>query len=158
MGREEVQATLPVVGVESRSARGRPVEPAPVHDHHDFLRGLPAGCPHLLDILAQLLRLTVRDALREALGGAILDGPNDAEHHAPGNTAPGALRPPRLPCEGRLACELARAQGAAGAARTRGGAPPAGAGQRQAPQDGCVGLEPNALPATSLRCERRAGD
>ena len=93
MGREEVQATFPVVGVESRSARGRPVEPAPVHDHHDFLRGLPAGCPHLLDILAQLLRLTVRDALREALGGAILDGPNDAEHHAPGNTAPGALRP-----------------------------------------------------------------
>jgi hypothetical protein len=100
----------------------------------------------------------VRDALREDLGGAILDGPNDAAQHAAGDTPPRAIRHPRLPFAGLLAFDLTRAPGADGEARTLGSAPPAGAGPRKAPQDGCVCIEQNDLTATSLLCECREVD
>ena len=53
---------------------------------------------------------------------------------------------------------LILAQGAYGEASTLGGAPPAGAGQRKAPQDRFVGIEQNDLPPTSLIFESREVD
>jgi len=40
------------------------MDPAPIDDHHHLLLGVPEGCHHLMEILAQLLGITVRHDLR----------------------------------------------------------------------------------------------
>jgi hypothetical protein len=153
-----MKAQLVVVVAECRVELGRPLDPAAIDDHHDVFAGFPEGRHDLMEILAQLLGIKVRHDCREDFGGARLDGPNDTEQHAAGDTAPGALLPPRLACEGLLACHLTLAQGAYGEARPLGGAPPARAGQRKAPQACVVFIEHNDLTPTSLIVESREVD
>ena len=54
-----------VVGVEGRVKLVRPMDPAPIDDHHHLFLGVPEGCHHLREILAQLLGIKVRHDLRE---------------------------------------------------------------------------------------------
>ena len=60
MGREEVEAACAVGVVEGRVKLVRPMDPAPIDDHHHLFLGVPEGCHHLMDILAQLLGIKVR--------------------------------------------------------------------------------------------------
>ena len=86
----------------------------------------------------------------EDFGGAILNRPQDAEQHTPGDPAPGTIAYPCLAFEGLVAFELTLAQRACGEARALGGAPPAGAGQSKAPEDGFVFIEQNDLTLACL--------
>src|SRR5918912_3201267 len=94
----------------------------------------------------------------EDFRGPMLDRPDDAEQHAARDPAPGAILPPRVAFEGLLAFDLTRAQWAYGEARPRGGAPPAGAGQGKAPQDGFVGIEQHDLTTARPVLQGRQGE
>ncbi len=84
--------------------------------------------------MAQPLRITMGDDLREDLRGALLDSADDAEPHTAGDAAPRAIRQPRLVCEAFLTCALALAQRPCGQAIPLGVAPPARAGQGKPPE------------------------
>src|SRR5437763_11286100 len=86
-----MEAKLAVVGRKGRGELVRPMDPAPVNDHHDFFPDVAEGCHDLMEIVAQLLGIKMRHDVVEDFGGAILDGANDAEQHPTGNTAPGAI-------------------------------------------------------------------
>ena len=91
MSRQEMEAKRAVGVVECRVELVRPMNPAPIDDHHDLFTDFAEGRHHLVDILAQLLRIKVRDDFIEDFGGAILDGANHTEQHAARDTAPGAI-------------------------------------------------------------------
>ena len=91
MGRQEMEAKLIVVVVESRVELVRSVDPAAIDDHHDLFAGFAEDRHHLVHILTQLLGIKVRHNFIEDFGGAILDRPQDAEQHAAGDPAPGAI-------------------------------------------------------------------
>jgi hypothetical protein len=78
----------------------RPMDPTAIDDPHDLFVCFAAGRHHLMDVLAQLLGITMGDDCREDFGGAVLDSANDAEQHPTGDAAPRAIRHPRLPFEG----------------------------------------------------------
>jgi hypothetical protein len=140
-----------MVVVEGRVELVRPMDPAAIDDHHDLFAGFAEGGHHLMDILAQLLGIKMRDDLIEDFGGPILDCPNDTEQHAARDPAPGAIVDPRLAFEGLLAFDLTRAQRAGGEASALGFAPPARPGQGKAPEDGFVFIEQNDLiPASAV--------
>src|SRR2546421_7778506 len=130
------------------------MDSATIHDHHDLFLGCAEGRHHLMAILAPLLRIKVRHDFVEDFGGPILDGANDAEQHAAGNAAPGAILHPRLAFASLLAFDLALAQGTERQPGTRGGAPPPRAGQGKAPQNRCIGIEHNDLATARLVLER----
>ena len=155
MGREEMEAKLIVVMVESCVELVRPVDPAAIDDHHDLFTGFAENRHHVVHILPQLLGIKVRHDCIEDFGGVILHRPQDAEQHPAGDPAPGALAYPCLAFEGRVAFELTLAQWAYGEARALGGTPPAGAGQSKAPEDGFVFIEQNDL--TPARLVRQGG-
>lgn len=113
MGREAMEAQLALVVVEGRVELVRPMDAAAIADHHNRCGDCAAGGHHLLHILAQLLGSNVRHHVREALGGAILDRPNDTAQHAARATAPRAILQPHLAFEGGSAFALPLAQGAA---------------------------------------------
>jgi hypothetical protein len=99
----------------------------------------------------------------EDFGGAILDGTHDTEQHAAGDTAPGAMASPCLAFEGLRAFDLTRAQRACGEAGALGFAPPARAGQREAPQDRFIFVEQNDVAPARLvlqgrECDRARGE
>jgi len=106
-----MKAQLVVVVVEGRVELVRPMDPAPIDHHHDLFPGFPEGSHDLVHILAQLLRITMRDDLIEDFRRAILDGADDAEQHAAGDAAPRALLQPRLAFAAFVAFDLALAQG-----------------------------------------------
>jgi hypothetical protein len=145
MGRQEMEAKLVVVVLKGGVELVRSVEPAPIDDHHDLFAGGAEGGHHLVDILAQLLRIKVRDDFIEDFGGAVLDGAQHTEQHAARDTAPGAIAHPRLAFEGFVALDLALAQRTGGQTRALGTAPPAQPGEGKAPQDGFIFIEQNAL-------------
>jgi hypothetical protein len=87
-GREEVEAACAVVVVEGRVKLVRPLAPAPIDDHPPLLRGVPAGCHHGMDLLAQLLGITVRHDFLADVCAPLLDGSHDAQSPTPGDAAP----------------------------------------------------------------------
>src|SRR5437588_10403147 len=127
-----------------------PVDPAPIHDHHDLFADFAERRHDLRNILAQLLGIKMRDDLIKDFGCPILDGAQYAEQHPAGDAAPGAILYPRLAFEGLLAFDLALAQWTYREASAPGCAPPAGTGEGKAPQDGFVFIEQNDLATTSL--------
>src|SRR5919108_2197214 len=158
-----MEAKLAVVVLKGRVELVRPMDPAPVNDHHDFFPDFAEGGHDLMDILAQLLGIKMRHDFVEDFGGAILDGANDAEQHPTGDTAPGAILHPCLAFAGLLAFDLALAQGTYWEARALGGAPPARPRQGKAPQDRFVCIEQNDLAPARLvlegrQCERAIGE
>src|SRR5262245_28693072 len=148
-----MEAKLLVVVFESCVELVRPVDPAAIDDHHDLFAGFAEDRHHLVYILTQLLGIKVRHNFIEDCGGAILDRPQEAEQHAAVEPAPAAIASPRLAFEGFVAFELTLAQRACGEARALGSAPPAGAGQGKAPQNGFVFIEQNDLAPASLILE-----
>ena len=148
VGWQEMEAKFLMIVVEGRVELMCPMDPAPIDDHDHLFAGFAENCHHLMEILPQLLGIKVRHDFIEDFGGPILDRPKDTEQHATRDTAPGARAHPRLPFEGLLACDLALAQRACQEASTRGGAPPARAGQGKAPHDRFVCIEQDDLTTT----------
>ena len=136
-----MEAQLALVVVECRVKLMRPMNPTAIDDHDDLFAGFAKDCHHLMDILTQLLGIKVRHNFIEDFGGAILDGANDAEQHATGDTAPGVIAFPRLAFEGFSLVDLARAQRTCSQAIALGTAPPALPGERKAPEDRFVFVE-----------------
>src|SRR6266581_1818175 len=106
-----MEAKLAVVVLQGRVELVRPMDPAPVNDHHDVFPDCAEGGHDWMDILAPLLGINMRHDFVEDFGGAILDGAHDAEQHPTGHTAPGAILHPCLAFAGLRACDLALAQG-----------------------------------------------
>ena len=148
-----MQPKLAMVVVEGCVEFVRPMDAAPIDDHHDLFPSFAKGSHHLMDVLAQFLGIKVGHDFIKDFGGAILDRPNDTEQHAAGDTAPGAILEPCLAFEGFVAFDLTLTQGAEREARTRGGAPPARAGQGKAPQDGFVFIKQNDVATARLVLE-----
>jgi len=136
-----MEAKLALVVVEGRIKRMCPMNPTAIDDHDDLFAGFAKDCHHLMDILTQLLGIKVRHNFIEDFGGAILDGANDAEQHATGDTAPGVIAFPRLAFEGFSLVDLARAQRTCSQAIALGTAPPAVPGEGKAPEDRFVFVE-----------------
>ena len=151
-----MEAERVVVVLEGRVELVRPMDPAPIDDHHDLFPGLPEGGQDLVNILAQLLRIKMRDDLVEDFRSAILDGADDAEQHAAGDAAPRAILQPCLAFEAFFAFDLALAQGTCQETRAVGFPPPAGTGEGKAPQDGLIFVEQNDL--TSARPVLQRGE
>ena len=144
-----MEAQLAVVVVEGCVELMRPMDPAPIDDHHDLFLGFPEGCHDLVNVLAKLLSIKMRDNLIEDFRGAILDGANDAEQYAAAHAAPGARAEPRLAFEGFLTFDLTLTQWPQREARALGFAPPAGAGQSKTPEDSFIFIEQNDLAPAS---------
>src|SRR5215470_4399698 len=142
-----------MIVLERRIELMRPVNPAPIDHHDDLFLGGPEAGHDLVDILAELLGIEVRDNFIEDFGGAVLHRTDDAEEHPAGDAAPGAILQPGLTFEPFFAFDLTLAQGAQGEADALGRAPPARAGQRKAPQDCFVCIEQNDLATARLVLE-----
>src|SRR4029450_106524 len=145
-----MEAKLVMIVVEGCIKLVRPVDAAPIDDHDDLFAGLAESCHHLVDILAQLLRIKVGDDFIEDFRGAILDRADHAEQHATRDAAPSAILQPRLAFEAFFAFDLTLAQGTSGQTRTLGFPPPARTGEGKAPQDRFVFIEQNDLATASL--------
>ena len=90
-------------GCQRRRERVRPVDATAVDNHDDFLPGGAKDGHHVMDIVAQPLRLTMGDALREDFRGTIWDGANDPKQDPAGHAAPTPRVHPRLAFEGLVA-------------------------------------------------------
>ena len=145
VGRQEMQPKLLVPVGQRRRELFRPVDATAVGDHDHLFAGVAKEGHHLMDILAQPLRIKMGDDLIEDFRGAILDGADDTEQHPAGDTAPGAILHPRLAFEGFFAFDLTLAQRARGEASALGFAPPARPGQGKTPEDGFIFIEQNDL-------------
>ena len=113
-GRQERQAKLLVPVSQGRGERVCPVDATPVDDHDDLFPGLATEGHHVMDILAQSLRINMGDHCIEDFRGAIVDGTKNPEQYAVGHAAPTPIAYPRLAFEGFVACDLTRAQRACG--------------------------------------------
>src|SRR5439155_20006681 len=101
-----MEASPTAVVLKRRVELVHPRDPAAIDDYHNLFVRFAEGCHHLMPVLAQLLGIKVRHDFREDFGGPVLDHANDAEQHAAGDAAPGAIRPARLTVEGLLALAL----------------------------------------------------
>ena len=149
MGWQAMQPKLLMPVCQCRRELFRPMDATAVDDHDDLLPSVTKEGHHLMDILAQSLRITMGDDLREDFRCAILDSANDAEQYPTGHAAPTPIAPPRLACAGCFGCDLAVAQRACGQARALGCAPPARPGEGKTPDDGFLFIEQNNLTPTS---------
>ena len=159
VGREQMQPTLLLPVCQSRRELFRPVDATTVSNHDGLFPGVTQEGPHLMDIVAQPLRISMGDDLREDFRGAILDGADHAEQHTTGDAAPRAILHPRLAFEAFVAFDVALAQWPCREASALGFPPPAGAGKGKAPQDGVIVIQQNDLaPAGPVlqggECER----
>jgi hypothetical protein len=148
MGGEAMEAKRSVVVIECRVELVRPMDTAAIDDHHDVFAGFAEGCHHLMDVLAQCLGVTMGHNFREDFGSPVLHGPNDAESYPAGDTAPRAIRQPRLAFEAFFAFALTLTQRTGGQTRALGAAPPAQPGEGKAPQDRFIFVEQNDLAPT----------
>jgi hypothetical protein len=123
----------------------RPMDAAPIDDHHHLFAGFAEDRHHLMEILTQLLGIKVRHDFIKDFRGAILDSTNHAEQHAARDATPGAILHPRLAFEAFFAFDLALAQRAGGQAIPLGAALPAQPGQGKAPHDRFVFIEQDDL-------------
>ena len=149
VGWKQMQPKLFVPVRQRRRELFRPVDATTVGDHDDLFPGVAKEGHHLMDILAQPLRIKMGNDLIEDLRGPILDGTDDAEQHAAGDAAPRAMAYPRLAFEGLLAFDLTLGQRARREAVALGCAPPACPGEGKTPYDRFIFIEQNDLTLTS---------
>jgi hypothetical protein len=154
VGWEQIQPKLFVPVCQRRRKSFRPVDATTVGDHDDLFPRVAQEGHHLMDILAQPLRIKMGHDLIEDFRGAVLDGPDDAEQHAAGDAAPRAILHPRLTFERLFTFELALAQGTDREASALGFAPPAGPRQGKPPEDGFIFIEQNDLATASPILQR----
>jgi hypothetical protein len=145
-----MEAKLVMIVGEGRIEFVRPMDPTPIDNHDDLFPGVAEAGHHLVDILAQLLGIKVRDNFIEDFGGAVLDRAKHTEQHAARDTAPGAIAHPCLAFETLLAFDLAVAEGTRGQTCALGCAPPARPRQRKTPEDRFIFIEQNDLTAARL--------
>jgi hypothetical protein len=145
VGRQEMQPKLLAPVRQRRRELFRPVAATAVGHHDHLFASVAKESHHLMDILAQPLRIKMGDDLVEDFGGAILDRAKDTEQYPTGDPAPGAIADPRLAFEGFVAFDLALAQWPSGQASALGFAPPACPGQGKPPEDGFIFIEQNDL-------------
>jgi hypothetical protein len=136
----------------------RPMHPTVIDDHHDLLVSLATSSHHLLDVLAPCLGVKMGHDCVEDRGGALLDRAHDAAPHPADDTAPGALRQPRLAFAGLLAFAVALASWAYREAPAQRFAPPTCTGEDKAPHEGFLCIEPNDCTSTSPGCEGGEGE
>jgi hypothetical protein len=155
MRRQEMQPKLLVPVGQRRRELMRPMDATAVGHHDDLFAGMAKDGHHLMDVLAQPLRIKMGDNLIEDFGGTILDRADDTEQHTTGDTAPGAIADPRLAFEALVAFDLALAEGPGGQASPLGFVPPACPGQGKTPEDGFIFIEQNDLTPASPIFEGR---
>ena len=143
-----MKVKLALVVVESRVKFMRPMDATAIDDHDDLCTSFAKDAHDLMNILAQLLGIKVRDNFIEDFGGAVLDRAQHTEQHAARDPAPGAIAHPRLAFEGFVALDLALAQRTDGQTRPLGAAPPAQPGEGKAPQDRFIFVEQNDVAPT----------
>lgn len=148
-----MEAQLAVVVVEGGVELVRPMDPAPIDDHHNLFPSCAKGRHDLMEILAQLLGIKVRDDLIEDACRPILHGTNDVEQHTTADPAPRAIADPRLPFERLFTSNLTLAEGPRGEAIALGAAPPAQPGEGKAPEDRFIFIEQNDLATAGLVLE-----
>jgi hypothetical protein len=148
VGWEQMQPKLFVPVSQCRRQLVRPVDATAVGDHDDLFPGVAKEGHHLMDILAQSLRIKMRHDFIEDFRGPILDGTDDAEQHPAGDAAPRAILHPRLAFEAFFAFDLAGAQGTYGEASALHFAPPACPGEGKTPHDRFIFIEQNDLAPT----------
>jgi hypothetical protein len=136
----------------------RAVDTTAVGDHDHLFPCVVKEGHHLMDILAEPLRVKMRDDLIDDARGAILHGTDDAEQHAAGGPAPRAILHPRLTFQGFFAFDLPLAQRARREASALPFAPPAGPGQGKAPQARFIFIEQDDLATTGSVLQRRQFD
>jgi hypothetical protein len=153
VGWQEMQPKLLVPVCQRRRELFCPVEATTVGDHDHLFAGVVKEGHHLMDILAQPLRIKMGDDLIEDFGGAILNRTHDIQQHPAGETAPGAITNPRLAFERLCTSDLTLAQWPGGQARALGFAPPARAGQGKTPEDGFIFIEQNDLTSAGTVLE-----
>lgn len=144
-----MQAQRAVVVLKCCVKLVRPMDPAPIDDHHDLFPGAAKERHQLMDILTKPFRIKLGDDLVEDFRGAILDRANDTEQHPAGDTAPRAIADPRLAFEALVAFDLTLAQRPGGQASALRFAPPACPRQGEAPEDRFILIEQNDLTPTS---------
>jgi hypothetical protein len=149
VGWKQMQPKLFVPVSQRRRELFRPVDATAVGDHDDLFPGVAKEGHHLMDILAQPLRIKMGNDLIEDFRGPILDGTDDAEQHAAGDAAPRAIPQPRLAFEAFFAFDLALAQGTYREASALGFTPPACPGEGKTPHDRFIFIEQNDLAPTS---------
>ena len=132
----------------------RPVDATAVGHHDHLFAGVAKEGHHLMDILTEPLRITLRDDLIKDFRGPILDGTNDAEQHAAGHATPTPIAYPRLTFESLVAFDLAGPQRPSWQAIPLGFAvPPACPGEGETPQGRFIFIEHNdlATPGAGLQ-------
>ena len=149
MRRQEMQPKLLVPVGQRRRELMRPMDATAVGHHDHLFAGMAKDGHHLMDVLAQPLRIKMGDNLIADFGGAILDCADNTEQHATGDTAPGAIADPRLAFEALVAFDLALAEGPGGQASPLGFVPPACPGQGKTPEDSFIFIEQNDLTPAS---------
>ena len=149
VGRQEMQSKLLVPVCQRRRKLFRPVDATAVGDHDHLFTSVAKEGHHLMDILAQSLRIKMGHDLVADFGGAILDRANDTEQHPAGNPAPGTIADPRLALEALVAFDLTLAQRPGGQASALGFTPPARPGQGKTPEDSFIFIEQNDLTPAS---------
>ena len=154
MSRQEMQPKLLMPVCQRRRELFRSVDATAVGDHDHLFAGVAKEGHHLMDILAQPLRVKMRDDLIDDARGTILHGADDAEQHAAGDTAPGARAYPRLAFEALVTFDLTLAQRTRGEASALHFAPPTCPGQGKTPDDGFIFVEQNDLTPTGPILQR----
>jgi hypothetical protein len=134
------------------------MDAAAIDDQHDLLASVTTDMHDLMEIVAQLLGITMGHDLREATRRALLDSPENAEQDTAGEATPGAIRGPRLAFERFGPFDLRVTQWASREARALGAAPPAQPGEGKAPQAGCICVEHNACTPTRAVCKGGESD
>ena len=91
-----MEAKLALIVVEGRVKLRRPMDATAVDDHDDLLTSFAKDAHDLMEILAQLLGITMGHDLIEDTRRALVDRPDHAEQDAAGDATPGAILGPRL--------------------------------------------------------------
>ena len=153
MRRQEMPPHLLVPVGQRRRELGRPVDATAVSHQDPLFAGVAKEGQHLLDVVAQPLRLKMGDNLIEDFRGPILDRAHDATQDSTGHAAPTPIAPPRLAFEALVAFALSGAQGPGGQPSALGFAPPARPGEGTTPEDGLIFLEQEDLATAGPVCE-----
>jgi hypothetical protein len=136
-----------VVMVECRVELMRPMDPTPVDDHHDLFLGSAEDRHHLVDIVAQVLRIKVGHDFIEDFRGAILDRADDVQQDPAADPAPGAMLRPDLAFEGFFPFDAVGAERAGGQTIALDTARPPSMQEGKTPHDSLVRVEQDDLAA-----------
>jgi hypothetical protein len=147
-GREAMPLQRAVVVLQCRGQLACALDAAAIGHPHHLYAGVAKDGHHVLDILTACLRRNMRHHFGADTRGAIRDRAHAMEPDATGQATPGTGRRPGLAFEALWRFAVAWAHRACGQASALGTPPPAPSGQGNAPDQGCLCIEPEALALT----------